>query len=143
MQQQASAFAPKEQCKASGKLTAPLAWPRFLYHRCNPSIPLEMIAMERDTFPNPSFSKLPACSCLVKSSLEPIETALHRAVIENRTAAVQSFGKHAGRGLHIPPGCYHRPSGHRRRTWQTSPALNQAAQACKCRFHVHSSSGCF
>ena len=142
MQQQASAFAPKEQGKASRKLTALLAWPRFLYRHCNPLIPLEMTAMERNTFPNPSFSKLPARSCLVKSSFERIEMALHRAV-KNRTAAIQGFGKRACRGLHIPPGCYCSSSGHMRRTWQKRPAVNQAAQAHECQFHVHSSSGCF
>lgn len=34
--QQASTFAPKEQCKGSSKVTALLAWPCSLYRCCNP-----------------------------------------------------------------------------------------------------------
>lgn len=66
--QQASTLAPKEQCKGSSKVTALLAWPCSLYCHCNPLIPLEMTTTEINTFPNPSFSKLPSnfkssCTC--------------------------------------------------------------------------------
>jgi len=114
----------------------------FLYHCCNPLIPLQMAAVARNPFPNPSFSKPPARSCLAKRSSEPIEMALHRAVIKSRTAAIQILGQHAHTGLRVPPGCYHSPSGDPRRTWPRQPAFSHAAQAHKRPCHVHSLSGC-
>lgn len=104
------------------------ASPHFLYRCCSPVIPLDTIATEEMLFligPAPNSPPNPTEG---KAALNP--SRQHCTQQSSGPELQQSFGKHASRGVPIPPGCYCSPSGHKEPCFKSSCTGTRIPMPC-------------